>query len=180
MGLELQDEPIVFFFFFFPLLLFSCPGKVNTHPPCSCCSYGNCWTVCAPLVVLLPGLSCKRQGRQVSISGWAHCKQMHWKNGKESREYSWVHTHTHTCRIVVLSHHRRLPWLMFVSWRLNQTLNLHRKRIHFITIWWFKFSRLTFHTMWGLKHVCMVTTQVTHAHKRNDFKIIKPKEDKNH
>lgn len=85
--------------FFSSLCLFSCPGKVNTHPLCSCflmVTVEQCmlhsWFYC---------LDCheKRQGRQVSISGRAHSKQMRPENGERDENaagYTHTHTQTHT------------------------------------------------------------------------------------
>lgn len=91
---------------FFPpfLLFFSSPGKVNTCSLYSSFSSSNCWTVCAPLVLLLPGLSCKSLRRRVSISGWALSKQMYpWNGQRDTRMQLGTHKHTHILHIGQMS-----------------------------------------------------------------------------
>lgn len=66
-----EMSPCLFFLFLSSLPSASFHG-LGRQTLCSCFSNSNCWTGGAPLVVLLPGLSCKEPGRQVSISGPAH------------------------------------------------------------------------------------------------------------
>lgn len=82
--------------FFSPPCLFSSPGKANTHRLCSCFSDGNCWTVCAPLLVFIAWIVMREAG-EPSVNKWMVSAQTdepaEWD---KRRECSWAHTHTHT------------------------------------------------------------------------------------
>lgn len=86
-------------FLFLPPIPFSFHGKANTHPLHSCFSYGNCWTVCAPLVDLLPGLCGGDEwarGTRTSVNKWIGSLQINALEWAEGAENAAEHTHIQT------------------------------------------------------------------------------------
>lgn len=111
MSIKECNDPLALLFFFL-LLVFSCHGKVNTHPLCPLVFFMETVELCIQhLWFYCPDCHARGQRRQVSISGWALCKQMCTKTGKESRKCSWVHTykltHVHAHTHIHTEQHRQ-------------------------------------------------------------------------